>query len=874
MVRIFYRLVGLNDPINVVKGRVMNDQSEDGPQSSSADEASEEREDFDDSANPLWSLYEKEAKNRDEAQILTLKDDMDGVLIFVCIYFLSAHCQPSNDISLKAGLFSAVLTAFVVPKIQNLQVDHAQQSAFYQGQSVQILAQISQQIASIGTQVPLNITQPATFPTFYPSASDRRVNVYWLMSLVFSLSAAFLATLVQQWVRSYMRVFQRSSNPLKTSRIRLFLFEGVELLPVVAEAVPGLIHVSLFLFFMGLCDAMLNIDTTVGVTTVVPIVVCGFLYLYSVVAPLTNPKSSYRNPFSGLIWYIIRKLRHAPFCRRLRDRMVGPEKMEARQEHLAMKQTEGRKARDMQAFRWLVENIIGSNEMETFVLAIPGTFNKEWGRKVWKAISNQDNSPSDGREVQLTPTDDHDDPDLLSPPEGTTVDDLCRCVRYLFETYHNEGDSMDEARRSRVHGYIETAASLVCCTEVQLRWFGEVGEVLSDVGQTEKINKLSTIRSHPSFAVRWTCLSLVAIRQMVMVEGSRVRALAGFAVSGIARFQLDYGAPDTAAFNGAQRIDGYLKTAWQHIENLHRTSKPGDLNRTEEEIEEILRDREVSISELERIEIEAGGIEDVDWRISLLQHAMGTATHELTRQLPGVSFNDLGPSDPVPKRNVFDFPLMGGTPIPPQFIFPGQQLQGLFTLGRGLHDIVEEQNAEKNVETVESLAFIDKIPVPLRRLKDLMIRQLWRLQDLRDGGGLGFTVELFFLALRQLSSAPSSPELKRVFYVGTFEVITCGWETIADLCGTERILLNLICDIVIKSRGVFSDFPYPDYIVDMLLELVGKMVDRHGNARPQIHDAVDELWGVNSRNMDRGLRDKALLALGPFPLPMDVSSSS
>ena len=180
-----------------------------------------------------------------------------------------------------------------------------------------------------------------------------------------------------------MRVFQRSSNPLKTSRIRLFLFEGVELLPVVAEAVPGLIHVSLFLFFLGLGDTILNINTTVGVTTVFPIVVCGFLYLYSVIAPLTNPQSSYRNPFSGLIWYIIRKLRRAPFCRRLRDRMVGPEKMEARQEHLAMKHDKGRKARDMQAVRWLVENIIGSNEMETFVLAIPGSFNREWGRKVW-----------------------------------------------------------------------------------------------------------------------------------------------------------------------------------------------------------------------------------------------------------------------------------------------------------------------------------------------------------------------------------------------------------------------------------------------------------------------------------------------------------
>jgi hypothetical protein len=41
--------------------------------------------DFNISANPLWALYGKEAKSHDEARIQTLKEDMDGVLIFVRI---------------------------------------------------------------------------------------------------------------------------------------------------------------------------------------------------------------------------------------------------------------------------------------------------------------------------------------------------------------------------------------------------------------------------------------------------------------------------------------------------------------------------------------------------------------------------------------------------------------------------------------------------------------------------------------------------------------------------------------------------------------------------------------------------------------------
>lgn len=80
----------LNDPINFVEVRgtniLTNNQSGNDAPSNFPKDSSEEPKDFDDSANALWSLYEQEARNHDEAQIQTLKDDMDGVLIFVCVY--------------------------------------------------------------------------------------------------------------------------------------------------------------------------------------------------------------------------------------------------------------------------------------------------------------------------------------------------------------------------------------------------------------------------------------------------------------------------------------------------------------------------------------------------------------------------------------------------------------------------------------------------------------------------------------------------------------------------------------------------------------------------------------------------------------------
>ncbi|KAH9002339.1 hypothetical protein EDB86DRAFT_293583 [Lactarius hatsudake] len=329
--------------------------------------------DFDDNANAFWSLHMNEAKSHDEARIQSLKDDMDSVLIF-------------------AGLFSAALISFIVDKIHDLQVDPAQQMVYYQQQNVALLAQISTQVSSIAPQVSIPSTPPPPYPDFSPTSSDVRVNAFWFMSLVFSISAALLATLVQQWVRDYMHVFQRYSNPLKSARLRQYLYEGAEgwYMPLVAESVPGLIHVSLFLFFVGLCDSLLALNTTIGITTIVPITTCGLLYVLTMFAPIIDPQSPFQTPFTGMIWY----LRQKAFPRRYSDRAfdralkdVNPN-MSTGKVQLAMEENEKRKGRDVRAIRWLIDNSTEDDEMESFAMTMPGTFTSKWGVGVWEKVSD------------------------------------------------------------------------------------------------------------------------------------------------------------------------------------------------------------------------------------------------------------------------------------------------------------------------------------------------------------------------------------------------------------------------------------------------------------------------------------------------------
>ncbi|KAH9061766.1 hypothetical protein EDB83DRAFT_2201334, partial [Lactarius deliciosus] len=224
-----------------------------------------------------WSLYGKEAQAHDEALFKGILAEMDGVPTF-------------------AGLFAAVLTSFLVDSLQNLQPDPAQQSVYYQQQSVAMLAQISQQVASIAPQVSVPSTPPPPYPTFQPSGADIQVNSLWLGGLVCSLSAALLATYIQQWVRSYMEVLQKYDHPLERARFRQFFFEGAGSTRSMARVVPSLIRFSLILFFLGLITSVRNINTSLGTTTIIYICMDGSYSLYSTVIPLWKPQLLYQTP--------------------------------------------------------------------------------------------------------------------------------------------------------------------------------------------------------------------------------------------------------------------------------------------------------------------------------------------------------------------------------------------------------------------------------------------------------------------------------------------------------------------------------------------------------------------------------------------------
>jgi hypothetical protein len=103
---------------------------------------------------------------------------------------------------------------------------------------------------------------------------------------------------------------------------------------------------------------------------------------------------------------------------------------------------------------------------------------------------------------------------------------------------------------------------------------------------------------------------------------------------------------------------------------------------------------------------------------------------------------------------------------------------------------------------------------------EVVQRQLWRLQDLRSGGGLGFCVEIFLISLKHLLSACSSKESQSDLYITTFRAITSDWRKYRHTLGTQKILLHIIA----SRCGLISQFNYPAYITEELLALVDNML--------------------------------------------------
>src|SRR6266851_1829241 len=280
------------------------------PQTSSAQ--AQEEPTYGDSSGPLFKIYSKSAEERDIRVFERWQKEADGIIFFVrpkvVLYMLHI-----NSIAEQNGLFSAVIAAVVVVSVQDLKPDPQETSAFYLQKMYHLQAgpNISQ------PSVPSTLTDPSSFS---PPTHAIWVNSLWFLSLVISLSCAMLATSLQQWARHYIRITQESGqSPRSRARRRAFFADGMQKfhVPRVVEILPILVHLSLFVFFVGLLIYLFNINHTVFSTVMCWIALLTVVYGCITVLPLFWLDCPYYSPLSQpalscytRISYLVLKILH------------------------------------------------------------------------------------------------------------------------------------------------------------------------------------------------------------------------------------------------------------------------------------------------------------------------------------------------------------------------------------------------------------------------------------------------------------------------------------------------------------------------------------------------------------------------------------
>ncbi|KAJ7265330.1 hypothetical protein C8J57DRAFT_959369, partial [Mycena rebaudengoi] len=211
-----------------------------------------------------WTVYVSEAEKYDKALVESWRSDMNAMLIF-------------------AGLFSAILTAFLIESYQTLLPGPGDDTAFF-------LRQISGQLAASASGTNFTVSQPVPH---VPTMTSLVCNILWFISLGLSLACALIATLLEQWAREFIHRSEMHSAPL--IRARIF---SASICTLSWGVIPLLLHTSLILFFAGLVAFLVPVNTSVMAVVAVLLVIVIAIYSVLTLLPLKYLDSPYHTPLS------------------------------------------------------------------------------------------------------------------------------------------------------------------------------------------------------------------------------------------------------------------------------------------------------------------------------------------------------------------------------------------------------------------------------------------------------------------------------------------------------------------------------------------------------------------------------------------------
>ncbi|KAL1734823.1 hypothetical protein EV714DRAFT_201775 [Schizophyllum commune] len=194
-----------------------------------------------------------------------------------------------------AGLFSAVLTAFIMESYKWLMVEPDDISADYLRQILAVLSHVD-----VGAVKTINRESPL------PSDVMIRINGFWFSSLTLSLTSALVGIVSKQWLREFLH--DTGHAPQTNLAVRQVKYEGLTewYVGAIIASIPLLLQTALFLFLAGVIDLLWHLQR--GVAILISIL-CSSTMLFFVITTLL-PGIQYVRHHRGLRLHAIYQ---APF---------------------------------------------------------------------------------------------------------------------------------------------------------------------------------------------------------------------------------------------------------------------------------------------------------------------------------------------------------------------------------------------------------------------------------------------------------------------------------------------------------------------------------------------------------------------------------
>jgi hypothetical protein len=229
-----------------------------------------------------------------------------------------------------------------------------------------------------------------------PHGRAIRINIVLFLSFFLSIVSAVACALIQQWCYEYMKFAYPRAPPHERGRVRTYLFQGLNVLPMrrFMYGTHALLHISLILFFWAIGEFFDSVNHTFGFIIRYALVVAAVIYALLSISPLLFNNSPYNTPMTPLlraVFIILRIILRFPWCypRRIPGEpynLTGLRHYKGIHfdaAHLFSIEAEKRAEElESHAMEWLfTENDFSNGDMDKFLESLPGYISSRHTKK-------------------------------------------------------------------------------------------------------------------------------------------------------------------------------------------------------------------------------------------------------------------------------------------------------------------------------------------------------------------------------------------------------------------------------------------------------------------------------------------------------------